>query len=241
MTDLMKTRPTSPTNLEAIIELATKGNPLAQFRLGEIYADPWDIHEDLEQSVRCYRKAAEQGFANAYSRLATQLRHVAHQKAGVASEAIKWLREAALGGCYQSAFWLSNMYCLNLQCRIDVKHKSGITIPSHWSKEISQSALQSYIWLNVSEELKHPDHGNDQHTQEMYDELVSRLTPDDLSAAHKSITAIHTEVNWHKNVAPVNDDLEPENELLRVDPEDFVEYASQDEWDEIVRQHDASQ
>lgn len=56
--------------------------------------------------------------------------------------------------------------------------------------------------------------------------------------ALRGITKIPEEVHQRKNKTRLQDDLEPENELQRVDPEDYVEYVSQDEWEEIVRQHD---
>ena len=82
------------------------------------------------------------------------------------------------------------------------------------------------------------DHQNDHHAQEMLDELVSKLASNNLTEAHNGIADILTEVNRNKDETSVNDDLEPENEFLRVYPEDLVEYVSRDEWAEIVRQHD---
>ena len=109
------------TEFLAIREKAEKGDPEAEWKLGKIYCENQyektagpGIEKDLDLSTKWYRKAAEQGFAQAQFDLA--LRLYLNRKED-ANEGLKWLREGAqngavdaqveLGGAYlgYSAFW----------------------------------------------------------------------------------------------------------------------------------------
>ena len=88
---------------------AEKGDPVAQFGMGECYSSGMGVAEDLVEAVKWYRKAADQGYAQAQSTLG----HCYLNGEGVAwdkVEAVKWFRKGAdqgdalnqnnLGFCY---------------------------------------------------------------------------------------------------------------------------------------------
>ncbi len=59
----------SPEKIAALRERATKGNPEAQTALGTIYRNAQGVRQDLAEAARWYRKAADQGYAEAENNL----------------------------------------------------------------------------------------------------------------------------------------------------------------------------
>ena len=57
--------------LKMFRQLATKGNAVAQFNLGLMYANGRGVSQDDEEAVRWYRLAAAQGYARAQYNLGT--------------------------------------------------------------------------------------------------------------------------------------------------------------------------
>ena len=101
----------SPKNtFEGYKARAERGDPVAQYNLGNCYADGEGVAKDQVQAVSWYRKAAKQGNANAQFNLGVCYRN----GEGVAKDqvqAMSWYREAAdqgldkaqgnLGVCYR--------------------------------------------------------------------------------------------------------------------------------------------
>ena len=65
---------TPEAQFKASLEKAKKGNQIAQFNVGVKYANGQGISKDDKQASEWYRKAAEQGHADAQSNLGVMYR-----------------------------------------------------------------------------------------------------------------------------------------------------------------------
>ena len=86
--------PPSPKEISGWRAKAEKGDPTAQNKLGDMYAEGQGVEKDVVEAVRWYRKAAEQGFSKAQNNLGIMYSN----GDGVAKnevEAAKWCRKAA--------------------------------------------------------------------------------------------------------------------------------------------------
>ena len=84
-------------DLKQLRTMAEKGDPDAQFRLGELYEEGDIVERDFGKAIEAYRKAAEQGHSGAQYALA----HNYHLGSGVTQDmaaAMVWYRKAALQG-----------------------------------------------------------------------------------------------------------------------------------------------
>ena len=91
------------------LELAKKGDSVAQFNLAWIYANGEGVPENDALAVNWYRKAANQGYANAQSNLVLMY----DNGEGVPENdalAVKWYRKAADQGDVNAQFNLGLMY-----------------------------------------------------------------------------------------------------------------------------------
>ena len=86
-----------------------KTNVDVQLRLGQMYANGWGVTQDVDEAVKWYRKAAEQGDANAQCNLGFMY----EEGRGVTKddrEAVKWFRKSAEQGNLTAQLRLFNMY-----------------------------------------------------------------------------------------------------------------------------------
>jgi TPR repeat protein len=102
-------------------DLAIGGDPVGQCNLGFCYKTGSGVKQDMAEGVKWYRKAAEQGLAQAQFNLGDSY----YRGTGIAKdlgEAVKWLRKAAdqghasaqinLGNCYANGEGLTKDYRL---------------------------------------------------------------------------------------------------------------------------------
>ena len=100
-------------DLKQLRTMAEKGDPDAQFRLGELYEEGDIVDRDLDTAIESYRKAAEQGHSGAQYALA----HNYHLGSGVTQDmaaAMVWYRKAALQGDEWSQLALGDQYRIGL-------------------------------------------------------------------------------------------------------------------------------
>ncbi len=83
---------------------ADRGDKEAQFALGRIYQEGSGVAQSLQNAEKFYRKAAEQGHANAQSNLAIVLLNTQRGEEGVT-----WLKKAAKGGASRAMVLLGNL------------------------------------------------------------------------------------------------------------------------------------
>ena len=83
---------------------ADGGDKDAQFALGRIYQEGSGVAQSIPTAEGFYRKAAEQGHANAQSNLAVILLNTQRSEEG-----ITWLRKAAKGGAARAMVLLGNL------------------------------------------------------------------------------------------------------------------------------------
>jgi hypothetical protein len=97
---LAQTAPGEPREdprLAALFAKAAAGDPAAQNRLGEKFANGEDVGRDLAEAGRWYRLAAEQGYAEAQLNLG-ELYENGQGVGQDLGEAARWYREAAARG-----------------------------------------------------------------------------------------------------------------------------------------------
>ena len=88
---------------------AEKGNRLAMYSMGEMYAEGNGVTKDGQEAVKWYRMAAEKGYDNAMYRMGEKYA----EGNGVAKdyqEAVKWYRMAAEKGNKWGMFYMGKMY-----------------------------------------------------------------------------------------------------------------------------------
>ena len=80
-----------------------------QFNLGSMYYTGQGAHQDYAEAARWYRKAADQGYAEAQNNLGAMYGngHGVHQDD---AEAVKWYRQAAEQGHAEAQYNLGSMY-----------------------------------------------------------------------------------------------------------------------------------
>ena len=89
--------------------LAEQGDPVAQIRIGGLYADGDGVPRDYLEASKWFRRAAELGSARAQFNLGS----LYYSGQGVAqnfTEAIKWYRLAAENGSADAQFKLGAIY-----------------------------------------------------------------------------------------------------------------------------------
>ena len=78
---------------------ADQGNASAQFNIGFLYEDGFNVAKDYKEALRWYRKAADQGYADAQCSIGVLYEMEWHYY----EEALRWYRKAADQGlCYCS-------------------------------------------------------------------------------------------------------------------------------------------
>ena len=106
-------------NLSDYEVLATKGDAVAQFKLGELYQNGRHVTHDFALSIRWYKKAAEQGHVEAQYNLG-----VIYKKGrGVPidfAEAFQWYKKAAEQDMPQAQNNLAGLYFYGLGVAIDL-------------------------------------------------------------------------------------------------------------------------
>lgn len=116
--------------LEELISFAQKGEPEAQYDLGLNYAlGKRGLPQNYAEALKWYRKAADQGLAEAYNnlgRLYEKGRGVPQNYA----EALKWYRKAADQGLAVAQFNLGTMY--------------------HGGKGVPEDYIQAHMWYNLA-------------------------------------------------------------------------------------------
>jgi len=118
------------TVLKLLHPLADRGNAVAQFDLGAMYAIGKGVPQDFREALKWYRLAADQGDALGQNKLGSMYQ----EGQGVArdyNEATKWYRRAANQGNSIAQFNLGVMY----------RNGAGV----------AQDYVRSYMWFLLAE------------------------------------------------------------------------------------------
>ncbi|HAZ08197.1 MAG TPA: hypothetical protein DCZ01_06690 [Elusimicrobia bacterium] len=91
--------------LESFFSAATKGDPLAQYRLGEMYSFGRGVRQDSSKAIVWYNKAAAQGDIDAQNNLG-----VMYYDRRDYGKALKWFLGAARAGKTEAQFNAGNIY-----------------------------------------------------------------------------------------------------------------------------------
>src|SRR5665213_3988307 len=96
-------------------KLAESGNPIAQYNLGCCYQNGDGAPQDCNEALKWFRKAAEQGIAEAEYRLGLWYLHQSamppsEKETELKTEAAKWFRLAADQGYAPAQFQLGRYY-----------------------------------------------------------------------------------------------------------------------------------
>ena len=144
--------------------LAEQGIPYAQYIIGMMHGSGRGTAQDYVKAIEWYRKAAEQGNADAQSSLGRILRY---GKEGVPQdyvEAAPWLLKASEQGDWAAQSTLADMY------------KKGQGVP--------KDLVSAYMWYDVSAPL-HPAPRIQEYLIESRDEMAKEMTPDQIKEAQK--------------------------------------------------------
>ena len=164
-------------DVERIRQLAMKGDPEAQNRLGDMSYEGTEIAKDNAEAVLWYRKAAEQGYAEAQKNLGWMYCYGEGVPQNDA-EALFWYRKAAEQGYAEAQYSLSLMYlggkgvpqndeeaaawcrkaaeqghadaCFNLRWM----YRNGKAVPEVSEKHRSQSVFKSDQAQNIIQYLR---------------------------------------------------------------------------------------
>ena len=131
------------------------GTSWAQFNLGIAYEGGGGIQEDDVEAARCFRLAADQGFAAAQNRLGNLYR-----QSGLAyAEAARWFRLAADQG-YADA-----------QNTLGLLHWEGLGVPG--------DLVEAARWFHLAADQGHA------LGQDNLDKVEARMTPEQIAEAQR--------------------------------------------------------
>lgn len=103
----------SPKAVELLIRLASEGNPLAQFRLGNLYYHGHSVTEDENMAIHWWKKSAASGNAEAMYQIAHAYLFGGTAAKSVADpdrEAAIWYFQAASAGHAEAAYTLGLLF-----------------------------------------------------------------------------------------------------------------------------------
>ncbi len=144
-----------------LLPAALKGDPIAQHRIGVMYANGQEVETDLAEASRWFRKAAEQGQAE--SQYSMGLRYLKGESvARDSQEAARWFKLAADQGIGAAAAALAR------QCA------AGDGVP--------EDLVEAYKWAAVAARLPDPNNGD-----ALVRDLEGKLTPDQLAEAKRLV------------------------------------------------------
>jgi clan AA aspartic protease (TIGR02281 family) len=183
------------TALQLLQPLAEQGNPVAQLRLGFMYADGEGVVQNYTTSMKWYHLAAEQGNADAENALA----FVYVEGHGVQKsmpEAARWFKKAAIHGNVNAQWWLGGLYFNGEGVGKDndegikwtyIAANQGydmaqISLGYRYAKGegLPQDYVLGYMWLNLGVAQRH--NGT---AALMRDDLARRMTPDQIAKAQQ--------------------------------------------------------
>lgn len=141
------------------------GDPAGQFKLGKMYDKGEGVPKDRELALKWYRKAADQGYAEAQLLLGI----IYDQGVGVAkdyAQALEWYRKAAEQGYAKAQFNLGSMYDEGLGLQQDYQQaanwyrkaadqgfaKAQFNLGSMYfnGEGAVQDNAQAYMWLHLA-------------------------------------------------------------------------------------------
>ena len=103
----------SPKAVELLTKLANEGNPLAQFRLGNLYYHGHSVAEDENMAIYWWKKSAANGNAEAMYQIAHAYLFGSTAAKSVADpdrEAATWYFQAASAGHAEAAYTLGLLF-----------------------------------------------------------------------------------------------------------------------------------
>jgi localization factor PodJL len=152
---------------------AASGEPVAQYRLGTLYAEGRGVPADRAKAFHWYSAAAQNGNRKAMSNLALAYA----QGAGTTKnpvEAARWFSKASQLGLVDAQFDLAVLY------------ERGLGVP--------QSLMDAYRWYLIAAK------SGDKESKDRIEALASQLSPEDRSAAETAAAQFKPQpVNAHAN------------------------------------------
>lgn len=144
-----------------LLPAALKGNPIAQHRVGILYAFGLGVPQDFAAATGWFRKAAEQGQGE--SQFSMGMRYLLGQSvAQDDTEAARWFRLAAEQGVGMAASMLAELYA------------KGRGVP--------RDLVEAYQWLAVAGDQIEPN-----RVTVTLGDLENKLTPEQLAEAQRRV------------------------------------------------------
>jgi len=182
----------APTGDRALRAAATRGEPAAQYEVGQRYANGEGVTADLSQAAYWYGQAADQGLAIAQYRLAA-LYEKGRGLAQDDAQARKWYEKAALQGNVKAMHNLAVIYAEGRGTRQDFTTAArwfgqaaelglgdsqyNLAILQERGLGVPQDYASAYKWLSIAAK------GGDKGALQKRDELAARLDATTLAQA----------------------------------------------------------
>jgi len=152
------------TALREFLPLAREGNVWAQFYVGAMYDNDQGVPQDYAEAARWYRRAAEQGHADAQFNLAVIYYFYFQGQARDYAEAARWYRRAAEQGHAEAQAVLGLVYL--------------------FGHGVSQDYVQAYMWLELGA-LRLPPGIDYDEAVNARDVVATRMTPLQIDEAQR--------------------------------------------------------
>jgi hypothetical protein len=206
--------PQDPAKLAAWLQDRVKTNdPVAEYRLGVLYALGQGVKQDYGQAAQLFQAAADGGVAEAQYNVAVMY----SEGMGVQrdpAQAVKWYQKAAAQGNPNAAFNLGVAYSngagvtqdiqeaarwfgraasagvVNAQFNLGLLYERGEGVP--------QSPVEAYAWYAAAASR------GDQGAAERRDRLASGFTPDDLKKAQDRAVVLQKTIQTGASPATID-------------------------------------
>lgn len=208
------------------IKQAQAGDPEAQIHLGHGYETGTDgLGQDFTEALRWYRRAADQGNAEAQWRLG-RLYSDGKGASQDLPEAAKWFRQAALRGHAQAQYKLGNLYRTGTGVPVDhgqavrwyqeganrgevlAQNNLGLMLKNGYGAD--QDKVRGYLWLHLAalSYLGAADEERYTNVIGSRNQLAAAMTPEEIAEATRLAEA------WRPNYQQKDAVAEPEKPLV---------------------------
>ncbi len=199
----------SENSVQAVIDEANKGDPNAQFKLGEMYFEGNDGRKDCNEAFKWYSKAAEQGVARAQYKLG--LMYYSGQAVPPdCNKAIEYFTKSAEQGNTTAQVALGEMYYDGEDVPQNYKEAAkwykkaadgddataqrNLALMYGDGKGVVEDYIEAYKWALLAG-MK------DEDVVEIKKDLVAKMTPDQIAMAQKLAKDFDTKKETVNNVS----------------------------------------
>ncbi len=161
----------TPSEFNEIRSLAEKGDPEAQYKLGEFYDWGDYVTFNQDEAIKWYLKAADQGYETAQTIIADRYMLGTRGLSKNYNEAVKWYLKSAVHG---SAWALA---------RLGSCYEHGLGVPVN--------DVEAYAYLNVASAI-------DNWYSYRRNSIAKKMTPSQIEAGQKRSLELQAQIDSRK-------------------------------------------